>query len=227
MLNIQNLQVSYKTNQVLKGLSANWSPNRIHGIVGLNGSGKTTLLNTIFGTVKAQQGTISFNGQPIKKSDIAFLETRNYFYSRITGKEYLGLFKANNPNFNFHEWNDVFGLPLSNLIDTYSTGMKKKLAFLGILSLNRPVLILDEPFNGVDLESNENLKSILRLMVKKQKTILITSHIIDTLTTLCDDIHYLKNGIIESSFKQKDFQTLTEELSKFGSDDVESLVDSL
>ena len=227
MLSIQNLNVAYKTNKVLKGLSTNWQPGLIHGIVGLNGSGKTTLLNAIYGTVNIQQGTITNDDKPIKRSDIAFLETRNYFYSRITGKEYLKLFKASNPNFNFNEWNELFGLPLDNLIDTYSTGMKKKLAFLGILSLNRSILILDEPFNGVDLESNETLKSILKLMVKKQKTILITSHIIDTLTTLCDHIHYLKNGIIDSSYQAKDFTTLTKTLSQHGNEDVQGLVDSL
>lgn len=227
MLNCSNIHVAYREKQVLTGLNFIAPIGEITGIVGLNGTGKTTLLNTIYGTVKSQQGTINFNNKPLEAGTIAYLETHNFFYQRITGGEYLQLFRIQHPNFDIEEWNKVFRLPLNKLVDTYSTGMKKKLAFMGILSLNRPIIMLDEPFNGLDLETNETLKSILEILRSKQKTIIVTSHILDTLTTTCDSIHYLNNGIIEQKFEAPNYEPLKKLLAKFAYSELESLVDGL
>ncbi len=225
MIDISNIHLSYKKNQVLRGLNLQLPEGTVQGIAGLNGSGKTTLLNTIYQKLKPDQGTIIYNGQPLKRQYIAYLETHNYFYSRITGGEYLGLFKANNPDFDIKKWNDLFSLPLDHLTDTYSTGMKKKLAFMGILSLQRPIFILDEPFNGLDLETNENLKAILRVLKSKGKTIIITSHILETLTTICDNIHYLNQGVIEQSFSHENYEALAGLLNRFQDHNIEALLD--
>ncbi len=226
-LNCANIHVAYREKQVLTDLNFVAPVGEITGIVGLNGTGKTTLLNAIYGTVKSQQGTVTYNKQSIEAGTIAYLETQNFFYQRITGGEYLQLFRIQHPNFDIEEWNKVFRLPLNKLIDTYSTGMKKKLAFMGILSLNRPIIMLDEPFNGLDLETNETLKSILQILRSKQKTIIVTSHILDTLTTTCDSIHYLNNGIIEHRFDAPDYEPLKNLLAKFAYDELETLVDGL
>ncbi|MBK8413499.1 MAG: AAA family ATPase [Bacteroidetes bacterium] len=90
--------------------------------------------------------------------------------------------------------------PGDELIDNYSTGMKKKLALIGICKLSRPVMLLDEPFNGLDLESSRILTSVLKKLVSKGHTIIITSHILETLTGLCTYIHYLRNGVIANIF---------------------------
>jgi len=227
MLNIQNLHVAYGNKEVLKGLNFTAKSDEITGIVGLNGSGKTTLLNTIYGKIKAQKGEITYQEKALKAKAIAYLETQNFFYKRITGKEYLDLFRIQHPHFNVEEWNAVFRLPLGKWIDSYSTGMKKKLAFMGIFSLNREVIILDEPFNGLDLETNETLKNILKILRSKNKTILVTSHILETLTTICDSIHYLNQGIIEHHFKSDDYNQLEQLLTKFHYDDLDRLVEGL
>ncbi len=227
MLNCSDIHVSYRDKEVLKGLNFQAPEGEITGIVGLNGTGKTTLLNSIYGTVKYQRGGISFDNKPIDSRAIAYLETQNFFYQRITGGEYLQLFRIRHPQFNIKEWNKVFRLPLEKLVDTYSTGMKKKLAFMGVLSLNRPILILDEPFNGLDLETNETLKSILQILRSKQKTIIVTSHILDTLTTTCDTIHYLQNGIIQQRFEAPNYEPLQALLAKFAYGELETLVDNL
>ena len=154
MLTIKNLNLSFKENHVLKNLNLTIHKGVINGIVGLNGSGKTTLLNTICQHLKPQQGETLWENQPVNIQQIGYLETNNFFYNRMTGGEYLRFFQQKNTNFNLEEWNTLFDLPLNHYVTSYSTGMKKKLAFLGILSLNRPILILDEPFNGLDLETN-------------------------------------------------------------------------
>ena len=156
-------------------------------------------------------GTIDYNGKPVERKHIAYLETVNYFYPRITGGEYLGIFKSKNNSFDIAKWNDLFELPLDKLVDKYSTGMKKKLALLGIISLSREIIILDEPFNGLDLETVQKTKMLLNGL-KSKKTILITSHILESLTGMCDFISYLNNGAIQFTKAKTEFNLIENEI---------------
>jgi ABC-2 type transport system ATP-binding protein len=204
MITINNLTVAYhKGENVIDSLSISFPENAIHGVVGLNGSGKTTLFNTIFGFKKAQCGTVLYNGQPVTKTDIAYLPAENYFYSNITGREYITLFR--NPLFDIDEWNKLFMLPLDRIIDEYSTGMQKKLALMGVIKQNKPVVILDEPFNGLDIEMCRIVYYILTRLKETGKTIIVSSHIIESLTNVCDYIHYLEKGKIQFSKSKEDF----------------------
>jgi ABC-2 type transport system ATP-binding protein len=204
MISIKDLSISYNSkSKVIDSLNLSLVRNNIHGIVGLNGAGKTTLLNSIYGLTKRNSGEISCDGRNINKKDISYLVTENFFYSNITAREYLGLF--NNPQFDLDKWNGLFSLPFDIIIDDYSTGMKKKLALLGVLKQDKPIMILDEPFNGLDIETCRIIRSILLRLKDRGKTIIITSHIIETLTNLCDYIHYLENGRIKYSKDKLDF----------------------
>ena len=226
MLKIDNLKVDYGSYNVLNALCLNISCNSIHGLVGLNGSGKTTLLNTIYGLKIQTQGTIQYNSKVIEKNNIAYLEAINYFYPRINGKEYLCLFKTQNSEFNIDKWNDLFELPLNKLIDDYSTGMKKKLALMGIICLNREILILDEPFNGVDLETVQKVKTLL-LKLKSNKIVLITSHIIESLLPICDSISYLNGSKIQFTKEKKDFNKIENEIFSVHQDKIDKKIQEL
>ena len=226
MIKIDNLKVNYGNNNVLNELCLEISSNTIHGLVGLNGSGKTTLLNTIYGLKSKVLGTIQCNDEDIKRNDIAYLETINYFYPRITGKEYLNIFKTQNPIFDIDKWNTLFDLPLNKLIDDYSTGMKKKLALMGIICLNREVLILDEPFNGIDLETVQKIKTLL-LKLKTKKTIIITSHILESLLPICDSISYLNDGKIEFTKKKKNFNEIGNDIFAMHQDSLDKKIQEL
>ncbi len=211
MITILNLSVSYnKKENIINKLDLSLNMGLIHGIVGLNGAGKTTLLNTLFGLKKPDSGTILFDDRKINKTQVAYLPTENFFYSNITGHEYLGLFK--NESFDIDQWNRLFDLPLNNIIDSYSTGMKKKLALLAILKQDKPLMILDEPFNGLDIETCRIIRMILLRLKDRNKTILITSHIIETLTNLCDYIHYLEKGRIKYSHDKSSFAEFEREV---------------
>lgn len=211
MLSINELSVGYGKQLVIDNLNLEIQSNSIHGLVGLNGAGKTTLLSTIYGLKKQNNGRIEYHKKKVSREQIAFLETNNYFYPKITGKEYLNIFKTRNVGFDINKWNIFFELPLNKLIDNYSTGMKKKLALMGVLCLNREILILDEPFNGVDLETVQKLKSLLTEL-KSKKLILITSHILESLTNICNRISYLNNGLIEFSRNKSDFKNLESDI---------------
>ncbi len=212
MILFNEVTISYGKHTVIDRLNLTWNQGAVHGLVGLNGSGKTTLLNGVFGLKSLQSGSILRDGNPISKREIAFLETSNFFYSNITGQEYLQLFLNRNKSFDLHSWNELFQLPLKKLIHTYSTGMRKKLAFLGILCLDTPILILDEPYNGVDMETSQNFKLIMKALRKKGKTIILTSHIFESLTGICDSISYLQHGKIQFTVQEPEFHAIEERI---------------
>lgn len=202
MLTIKNLTVAYEGQSVLDNLNIDIAEGMIHGLVGINGSGKTTLFHAIYGFIKSKSGLIRLNGQPLLRKEIALLETQNYFYSNLKGKEYLDLFHDVSGNFNSDIWKNLFRLCLNEPIENYSTGMKKKLALIGILKLNKPILLLDEPFNGIDMEAARIIHLLLKYLKDKGKTVIITSHILETLTSSCDYIHLLGNGIIQKTYSK-------------------------
>ena len=211
MITIENLSISYgKEKRVIDALELTISEGTINGIVGLNGAGKTTLLNAMYGLKSIETGGIKWNGEKLTKKAASYLVTEPYFYSNITGNEYLSLFKNN--HFDTKKWDELFLLPLDQIIDEYSTGMKKKLAILGVIKQDKPIFILDEPFNGLDIETCRIIRSILLGLKKKNKTIIITSHVIETLTNLCDYIHYLEGGKIKYSKEKNEFKEFEREL---------------
>ncbi|WP_448518982.1 ABC transporter ATP-binding protein [Rhodoflexus sp.] len=205
MLRLQNIFYSYGSLEALRGVSFDMAAGEIHGLVGMNGAGKTTLLQLISGLLRLQQGEISLGGQPIAQRDIAFLPTHNYLYSYITGDEYLSLFRVQSLRTDFEALNRIFRLPLHRLVDEYSAGMRKKLAFMALMALDRPVFVLDEPFNSVDIEGVMAFQQAIRLLAQQGKTLLITSHIFESLTEICDHIHYLNNGSIDGSYDRAAF----------------------
>jgi ABC-2 type transport system ATP-binding protein len=213
MFTINNLTVKYEKKSVLSDLSLKIGIGSIYGIVGYNGAGKTTLLNSIFGLLAVPRDKFTYNGKILLRTQIAYLEAHNFFYSNITGRDYLKLFRQKNANFNIELWQNIFNLPLDDLIENYSTGMKKKLALLGVLSLDKELIILDEPFNGLDVESVAVLQIIIQKLIDKNKTIIITSHIVETLTAICDSIALLKEGTIQRVYNDTDFNELTRSIN--------------
>jgi len=205
MLTIHDLSFGYGQSLVIDNLSWELEPGSVHGLVGMNGAGKTTLFKLITGSLKFSAGSISAQPEPFKFSDCGFMETHTVFYPMLTGMEYLKIFQLKNRKFKIEEWNQVFRLPLNDVIDNYSTGMQKKLSLMGIIALNRQFLILDEPFNGLDFESVRLTRKILRKLAENGQTIIVSSHIPETLTTLCDTLSMISKGKIEFKIREEEF----------------------
>lgn len=212
MLTIKNMAVSYSKETVIENLNLDIEEGMLHGLAGINGSGKTTLFHTIYGFLKPDAGVIQLNGKPLSRKKVALLETQNYFYSSIKGKEYLDLFPDSTGAFAIKKWEELFKLPLNDLIENYSTGMKKKLAFTGILKLDKSILLLDEPFNGIDMEAVRIIEKLLLHFKEMGKTIIITSHILETLTSVCDQIHILEDKNITRSYRKNEFEGMEKDL---------------
>jgi ABC-2 type transport system ATP-binding protein len=214
MLEIKDLSLSFGEKTVFDKTEISIPIGEITGIVGRNGAGKTTFFNILSGIQEAESLRLLFPNN-WTKANIGFLQTDNYHYPRMNGKEYLELcsFASKNGQPELDELNQLFQLPLQQAIESYSSGMKKKLFLLGLLLQKKEILILDEPYNGLDLESSILLNKILQTLRENGKTILISSHILGSLTNLCDSIYLLQNGKFEQ-FHQTDFTKLENKLDQ-------------
>lgn len=213
MLALRDLSFGIGGKHILNSLDFSFEPNQIYGILGQNGAGKTTLFRTIAGLYPTYQGQILYLNQKISREQVSYLETENYFYPLTTGREYLQLvseLKANEEI--IASWNNIFELPLDNLIETYSTGMRKKLAFMAILLQNRAVCLFDEPFNGIDMDSMERLFVVIDRLRNQGKTILLSAHVLSTLTTLSDKVLQLENGSIARVLERVEYDNFTIDL---------------
>ena len=206
MLEIKNLSVSFKDKNVLQNFNLEIEEGIILGILGKNGAGKTTLFESLYQSQK-YSGKILWQNQKLLRQNISYLETENYFYPYITGREYLSYF-AKDKLPKTIELAEKFQLPLDKYVQYYSSGMKKKLALIGMLMLDKPINILDEPFNGVDFEGVHLLYDIIRELKQSNKMVIISSHIIETLFRTCDRIVTLENGLISNIFEKSEFEKL-------------------
>lgn len=211
MLTINDLSIQFGKKEVLKDINLQLAHGSIYGIVGLNGSGKSTFFNALFGYIK-HQGTVLLKDEKLRRKDLAYLETENFFYSNITGKEYLSLFVKKGQTFAIHTWLDFFNLPSRMKIEAYSFGMRKKLAFIACIILDKEVMLLDEPFNGLDIEGIYAVQKILQ-QIKKDKIILVSSHLINSLEDISDRIFLINNQHIESDYDPDRFPELQEKIT--------------
>ncbi len=214
MIKIEKLSKSYGKKQVLKTIDLEFKKGKVYGVVGENGAGKTTLFRCISG-LETYSGNVS-SGFKKLKNHLGLLLAEPFFFSKITGKEYIQLL-ANTREIKLSkiEKKNIFDLPLNQYASTYSTGMKKKLALTAILLQENDVFILDEPFNGVDIQSNLIITEIIKRFKELEKTVIISSHIFSTLADTCDEIYLIKNGAIIKKVKQVDFNNLEMEMKEF------------
>jgi len=211
MIKIESLSKSYGSNQVLSNINITFEKGKVYGIVGENGSGKTTLFKCITG-IEKYNGIILSDLQPLK-DNIGYLQTEPFYFSKITGREYIQLLcNARSKKIENLDNKNIFELPLDQYASTYSTGMKKKLALTAILLQENQFYIFDEPFNGVDIQSNIIILEILKELKEIGKTLLISSHIFSTLNDICDEIHLLKNGQFIKKVYKEDFGKLEQEM---------------
>ena len=199
MIEVNDLHKKFGKVKVLNGIHLEYHPGKIYGLVGENGAGKTTLFNCM-------TGIYNYTGSITKSKTLkaGYLSASNFFYSQITGLEYLEFcMKAKGlpvSTLTIQHLNEIFQLPLDRYAAEYSTGMKKKLGFMALLLQENDVFILDEPFNGVDLKGCILMKRLIRQLKAKEKTVIISSHLIASLREICDIIHYLNEGVIYKEY---------------------------
>jgi len=215
-IKICDLNKSYNKNVVLKDINLSLNSGEVVGLVGENGAGKSTLMKIISGLVKEESGSVTFNNMSIYNDRIEYLKNISAIieepalYYDMSGLEHIK-FIANLNKVSLDKVNEIkdfinIGQALKRRTSTYSMGMKQRVV-LGLALLKEPkFLILDEPTNGLDMQSALELrKNILYLAKKKNITILISSHILSEIEKICDRVIFIKNGeIVNDNFKLKE-----------------------
>ncbi len=213
MIKIEGLSKSYGDVQVLTNINITFEQGKVYGIVGENGAGKTTLFKCITG-IEKYDGQITADVQPLK-DHTGYLQTEPYFFTKLTGREYIQLLcNARGKKTGNIDNKNVFDLPLNRYASDYSTGMKKKLALTAILLQENRYFILDEPFNGVDMQSNIIITEIIQHAKALGKTLIVSSHIFSTMSNICDEINLLKEGQFIRKVCQPEFASLEQEMKQ-------------
>lgn len=204
MIQIQNLHKKFGKNQVLTGLDLNIERGGIFAVLGPNGSGKTTLIKGILGMVVPNQGTISIDGNSIKnkwkyREGINYLPQIANFPGNLKVKELIRMIKdLRQKKSDEEKLIALFGLEpfLDKKLATLSGGTKQKVNIVLAFMFDNPLIILDEPTSGLDPMAMIRLKELIQKEKKKGKTILVTSHIMQFVEEIADEIVYLLEGKI-------------------------------
>ena len=204
-IKVENITKRFKKVMVLKDVNMDLKEGNIYGLYGRNGSGKSVFLKIMSNLYKPSSGTVLFDGKEVdyNRANVfigALIESPNFF-PELTGLENLKLLAKIQNKISEKEILDV--LDMVNLSDEknkkvkeYSLGMKQKLGIAQAIMENQKIILLDEPFNGVDATSVTKIMNILKEL-KKDKIIVLSSHIKEDLENLCDKIYYFDAGVVK------------------------------
>jgi ABC-2 type transport system ATP-binding protein len=219
ILKIDQLTKSYPGGQrVLQGVTLHVDEGSVTGFIGLNGAGKTTTIRIIAGLLTADAGTVAVCGKPVQagdteyKRELGFVLDEPLYFDWMDPQEYLrfvgtmyGL-STRDAGHRCGELLEFFDLAdkRGDLIRTLSTGMKKKLSLAAAVIHKPRLLILDEPFEGIDALAARSITEALALMVERGVTVVITSHVLATIEKLCTHIAVIHHGKIVLQGKTAD-----------------------
>ena len=208
MLRIEHLTKMYGDKKAVDDLSIHIKPGEIYGFIGHNGAGKTTTLKSVVGILQFDSGEIFINGNSIKedpltcKRDIAYIPDNPDLYDFMTGIKYLnfiaGIFgvSSSDRQSRIHDYAERFELTkdLAQPIAAYSHGMKQKLAIIAAWIHTPKLIIMDEPFVGLDPKASHLLKIMMREVCDEGGAIFFSTHVLEVAEKLCDKIAIIKGG---------------------------------
>lgn len=208
MLRIENLSKSYGEKKAVDGLSLHIRAGEIYGFIGHNGAGKTTTLKACCGILGFEEGEIYVDGVSVKadpiacKQKLAYVPDNPDLYSFMTGIQYLNfigdIYKVpqEQRKIRIQKYAETFSLTgdLAMKIGAYSHGMKQKLALISALLHNPKLIVLDEPFVGLDPKAAYDMKEIMRAHCANGGAIFFSTHVLEVAEKLCDKIAIIKGG---------------------------------
>lgn len=221
MIEIKNLTKSYvKDKKAVDNISFDVLDGEIFAFIGHNGAGKTTTIKSIVGILDFDCGNILINGKSIKddainaKKEIAYVPDNPDLYENMKAIEYINficdMYEISKEERckNIQKYSKMFEIDdkLDDEISSFSHGMKQKIALIAALSHNPSVLIMDEPFVGLDPKAVFDMKEVMHKMAKEGKTIFFSTHILDVAEKLCDRVAIIKKGEIVKIGKMKDIK---------------------
>lgn len=213
MLKINNLTKKYGDKVAVNNLSLHIAPGEIYGFIGHNGAGKTTTLKSIAGILDYDSGEILIDGKSAKSEPLACKAVTAYIpdnpdiYDFMTGIQYLNfiadVFKVSDSErtSRISEYAKMFEIEdsLNDLIGTYSHGMKQKLVIISALIHSPKLIMMDEPFVGLDPKATHQLKQIIRNICDNGGAIFFSTHVLEVAEKLCDKVAVIKGGNLVAS----------------------------
>ena len=208
VLSIEHLTKSYGNKKAVDDLSLEIAPGEICGFIGHNGAGKTTTLKAVVGILPFEEGNIRICGIPVKedpiacKKNIAYIPDNPDLYEFMTGIRFLNFVadifgvSSDERAARIRQYADLFELTpsLAEPIAAYSHGMKQKLAIIAAWIHNPELIIMDEPFVGLDPKASHLLKTTMRELCESGTAIFFSTHVLEVAEKLCDKIAIIKDG---------------------------------
>ena len=208
MLNIEHLTKAYGEKKAVDNLSLHIAPGEIYGFIGHNGAGKTTTLKSVAGILQFDAGEIYIDGMPIKENPLeckrrfAYIPDNPDLYDYMTGIKYLNFIAdifgvgANERQARIRKYADAFELTadLAQPIAAYSHGMKQKLAIIAAWLHEPKLILMDEPFVGLDPKASHLLKEMMREVCDEGGAIFFSTHVLEVAEKLCDKVAIIKSG---------------------------------
>lgn len=214
MLTIKNFSKTYKDGKkAVDNLNLTIDGGDIYGFIGHNGAGKTTTIRCVVGVLDFEEGQITVDGVDVQKDPVeckrklAYIPDNPDLYDHLTGIQYLNFMgdvfsvPKTEREILIQKYADAFELTknLGDLISAYSHGMKQKLAIIAALIHSPRLLVLDEPFVGLDPKAAFTLKEIMRELCKSGSAIFFSTHVLDVAEKLCNKIAIIKGGKLIAS----------------------------
>ena len=208
MLHIEHLTKTFGEKKAVDDLSLHILPGEIYGFIGHNGAGKTTTLKSVVGVLPFDEGEITINGTSIRKdplrckAQLAYIPDNPDLYDFMTGIQYLNFVAdifgvaAEVRQKCIRDYAEKFDLTadLAQPISAYSHGMKQKLAVISALLHDPRLIIMDEPFVGLDPKASHILKELMRDICDRGGAIFFSTHVLEVAEKLCDKVAIIKNG---------------------------------
>lgn len=220
MIEIKNVSKKYGTKKALDNVNFNIENGEIFAFIGHNGAGKTTMIKSMMGIIEFDEGDILINGKSIKSNPIeckkimAYIPDNPDLYENMKAIDFINFIcdMYETPlevrEKNIQKYSKMLELEdnLQDEISSFSHGMKQKVALISALSHDPEILIMDEPFVGLDPKAVFDMKKIMKDMIKENKTIFYSTHILDVAEKLCDKVAIIKNGKIVKVGSMKDIK---------------------
>ena len=208
MLKIEHLTKTYGEKKAVDDLTLHIAPGEIYGFIGHNGAGKTTTLKSVVGILQFDKGEILINGKSIRtapldcKRDIAYIPDNPDLYDYMSGIKYLNFIAdvfgvgAADRKERIRKYSELFELTadLAQPIAAYSHGMKQKLAIIAAWLHSPKLIIMDEPFVGLDPKASHLLKGMMREVCDEGGAIFFSTHVLEVAEKLCDKVAIIKGG---------------------------------
>ncbi|MBE5929782.1 MAG: ABC transporter ATP-binding protein [Lachnospiraceae bacterium] len=203
----------YLGKQAVKDVSMVWEKGRIYALLGPNGSGKTTFMKMVAGLVKPTAGELYYDDKKIgveSKKKVAYMSTEPFFYSYMTvkhvGKYYADFFE----DFSMERYEELIArmdLKMTDKAKELSSGLAAKLKIAATLARDAQLYMLDEPLNGIDIIARENIIQTIVEAAGENKTIVISSHLVDELEPIVDSVVFMKQGGVILSGDAEEIRT--------------------